>query len=148
MLVDKNGSDYLLVKLVPVLGLPYNEEAKATTWHDCTLRKYLNGEFLNESFSTEAQKYIADTEITISDNADYKTVGGESTTDKVFILNSQQELKYQKTLNNNDRTCWLIEPGQTQSTAQFSAYGHIMTYGYPVSAVNLYARPALWVSAE
>ena len=84
----------------------------------------------------------------ISDNADYKTVGGESTTDKVFILNSQQELKYQKTLNNNDRTCWLIEPGQTQSTAQFSAYGHIMTYGYPVSAVNLYARPALWVSAE
>lgn len=148
LLVDKNGSDYLLVKLVPVLGLPYNEEAKATTWHDCTLRKYLNGEFLNESFSTEAQKYIADTEITISDNADYKTVGGESTTDKVFILNSQQELKYQKTLNNNDRTCWLIEPGKTQSTAQFSAYGHIMTYGYPVSAINLYARPALWVSAE
>ena len=37
---------------------PYNDTAEAITWENCTLRTWLNTEFLNEAFSEEEQAII------------------------------------------------------------------------------------------
>ena len=119
------------------------------TWETCSLRKYLNGEFLEETFTKEMRGTILDTDITVSDNDLYGTKGGNSTTDKIFLLNSiQAEMKYNDILANYLRDCWLIDPGSKQNTAMFMSYGKVMEYGYEVTNTNMHIRPALWISIK
>lgn len=65
---------------------PYNEEYKAVTWETCTLRKWLNGTFLDTAFTTEEQAAIKDTTVVNDDNPAYGTEGGPDTIDKVYLL--------------------------------------------------------------
>lgn len=64
----------------------YNEESVEITWADCTLRKWLNDEFLTEAFNSKERKLVKSSTIKNEDNASYGTEGGEDTKDKVFIL--------------------------------------------------------------
>ena len=65
---------------------PYNEEYAAVTWETCTLRKWLNGTFLDTAFTAEEQAAIKDTTVVNDDNPTYNTEGGPDTTDKVYLL--------------------------------------------------------------
>lgn len=64
----------------------YNEEYKEVTWETCTLRKWLNGTFLDTAFTTEEQAAIKDTTVVNDDNPAYGTEGGPDTIDKVYLL--------------------------------------------------------------
>jgi serine/threonine protein kinase len=64
-----------------------------TTWAECDLRAYLNGEFLDRYFSEDERSQIAETYIVNDDNPWtwqwelYITrSGGDNTTDRVFLL--------------------------------------------------------------
>jgi len=73
---------------------PYHEEpALFVTWETCTLRKYLNGEFL-QKFTIEQRVKIIETHINNSDNLWYGTWGGNETQDKVFLLSLQEVDRY------------------------------------------------------
>ena len=37
---------------------PYNNERRDITWEDCSLRQWLNNEFINQAFSKEEQNEI------------------------------------------------------------------------------------------
>lgn len=65
---------------------PYNEEYAAVTWETCTLRKWLNGTFLDTAFTAEEQAVIKDTTVVNDDNPAYGTEGGADTIDKVYLL--------------------------------------------------------------
>lgn len=65
---------------------PYNEEYAAVTWETCTLRKWLNGTFLDTAFTAEEQAAIKDTTVVNDDNPAYGTEGGPDTIDKVYLL--------------------------------------------------------------
>lgn len=65
---------------------PYNEEYKQVTWETCTLRKWLNGTFLDTAFTAEEQAAIKDTTVVNDDNPAYGTEGGPDTIDKVYLL--------------------------------------------------------------
>lgn len=148
LIAEKSGSKVLLVKSLPINGFAYNDEDTDITWHDCSLRSYLNGEFLDETFTSEMQKHIVDTNISVSDNKQYNTSGGDSTIDKVFLLSANEFERYQDILSNYMRDCWLIDPGMTQSSAQFISYGQVMERGYSVTNTNIHIRPALWISVK
>ena len=148
LIVEKNADKVLLVKSVPINGYAYNEENQKITWADCSLRTYLNTEFIEETFYDKMSERIVDTEISVSDNKKYKTKGGKSTTDKVFLLNDEQATKYKEILNNYTRNWWLINPGNSQNTAQYVSYGEVMDYGYEVSNTNIYIRPAMWITVK
>jgi hypothetical protein len=83
-------------------------EALSTTWADCDLRAYLNGEFLN-SFSESDRARIAETHNQNQNNqwyfADamasederwirYAPIGGADTIDKIFLLSIDEVVKY------------------------------------------------------
>lgn len=148
MVTDKEKNKVLLVKALPIQGFAYNNENKDVTWENCSLRSYLNNEFLEETFNDSMITSILDTKIKVPDNAKYGTTGGDATTDKIFLLNAKQFKKYSDILSNYLRDCWLINPGNTQSTAQFVSYGEIMDDGYNVTNTTIHIRPALWVTVD
>jgi len=72
---------------------PYNVELTEVTWEKCTLREYLNGEFL-QKFTAEEQRRIAETRVSNPYNLWYGTNGGNDTNDKVFLLSLEEVDKY------------------------------------------------------
>ena len=71
---------------------PYNVEGTDITWENCTLRKYLNGEFYNSLGA--AKSAIIETNNWNPNNPWYGTPGGNATTDKVFLLSLDELVKY------------------------------------------------------
>lgn len=64
----------------------YNVDWEDITWETCTLRKWLNEEFINEAF-TESEKLLIPTVTVSADrNPGYDTNPGNPTKDKVFLL--------------------------------------------------------------
>ena len=81
---------------------PYNTEWVDITWETCSLRKWLNGEFLNTAFNAQEQAKIAETTVSNPDNSVYGTAGGDATADRVFLLSIGEAYRYFKT--HDDRT--------------------------------------------
>ncbi|MCL1866275.1 MAG: sigma-70 family RNA polymerase sigma factor [Oscillospiraceae bacterium] len=73
----------------------YHSDRKAViTWENCDLRKWLNGSFFNDTFSADEKSRIADTTVINKDNEWHGVAGGNSTTDKLFILSMSEMVKY------------------------------------------------------
>ena len=68
----------------------YNETRKEVTWETCTLRSWLNSDFYQEAFSSEEQNAILTTTVTNHDNPAYRTSGGNTTQDKIFLLSLEE----------------------------------------------------------
>lgn len=71
------GSQILIITEDIIAQLPYNDIYKDVTWETCTLRKYLNGEFLRK-FTMEEQKVIVKSDAR----------------GKIFILSLEEANKY------------------------------------------------------
>lgn len=87
---------------------PYHDAYKDITWADCTLRKYLNGEFY-EKFNTDDKSRIITVINKNLDNQWYGTKGGEDTEDNIFLLSLEEVCKY-----FGDSTSKLNNPGKNQ----------------------------------
>ena len=76
---------------------PYNEINVAITWEKCTLRSWLNEEFINKAFTVGEQKEILITSVDNSNKQGYSkwnTKGGNNTQDKIFLLSIAEAIKY------------------------------------------------------
>jgi hypothetical protein len=71
---------------------PYGYSTE-TTWADCDLRAYLNGEFYNR-FGEGDRARIARARISNKDNQWYGTDGGKDTDDYVFLLSLEEVVRY------------------------------------------------------
>ena len=65
-------------------------------WSNCLVRHWLNNNFYELAFSEEEKKKILDTELENANNEDYDTLGGISTTDKIFLLSIDEMRNYFK----------------------------------------------------
>ena len=106
-ILDVQGDMLLLISEKILKRRSYNTKYVDITWEQCTLRKYLNGEFYNEL--GVAKSAIAVTHNSNPDNPWYGTSGGNSTTDKVFLLSLDEVVQYfgdSGYLKNKTRTRW------------------------------------------
>lgn len=87
--LDTQNNAALLITENIIEQRPYHDVYKDTTWADCAMRKYLNGEFY-DSFTTADKARIVSALIKNADNQWYGTMGGEDTTDKVFLLSIEE----------------------------------------------------------
>ena len=62
-------------------------------WESCSLRQYLNGEFL-QKFTSEEQERIIETKVSNPINQWYGISGGLSTQDKIFLLSLEEADRY------------------------------------------------------
>ena len=139
----------------------YNTDYEYITWEASSLRTWLNGEFINRAFSDKEKEKINITEIVNQDNPDYRTEGGNNTSDKIFLLSlsevsEQQDGEKYGFLDDRMRACenstfsevfswwWLRSPGRySEDATVVSKYGWVRRKGRKVNKKNDGVRPAL-----
>lgn len=173
--LDKDGMSLLLISKQALDCQQYNTSYTDVTWESCSLRKWMNGTFLNKAFNAEEQAQIQNTTVSADKNPEYNTNPGNATTDKVFLLSINEVEKY---FNSDEArkcaptayakaqgaytsdiyktasgaaTCWwwLRSPGANQYGAAYVYYGGSVYYsGYYVSLGTAAVRPALWINLD
>lgn len=87
----------------------YHNAYKNITWADCSLRKYLNGEFYNKFDAIDKARIIP----VLNKNPDnqwYGSKGGEDTQDRIFLLSIEEAVcQY-----FGDSSSKLLNPGKNQ----------------------------------
>lgn len=68
----------------------YNDTPGNVTWESCSLRKWLNGEFIDTAFSEDEKKSLIRTKVRNSPNGFYGTDSGADTCDLVYILSNDE----------------------------------------------------------
>ena len=175
VVVDEEENKTLLISRYGLDVKPYHEKSTAVTWEECTLRRWLNGSFLDTAFSVDEKEAILTTRVDNSELQGYngaQTNGGNETRDKVFLLSVAEAEKYFK--NNDARKCaptdyavkqgaytnsrnkvgwkaacwwWLRSPGYYQiSAAGVSDDGSRSNDN--VSSGSNAIRPAFWLNLE
>ncbi len=97
LVLEVQGTKALLLSRYGLDLKPYNTEYTDITWEKCTLRTWLNGEFLNKAFSSTEQKAILTTAVDNSSSQGYSgwsASGGNNTKDKIFLLSYGEANKY------------------------------------------------------
>ena len=92
-ILDSDGEKLLLLAENILELKKYNDKFEATTWESSSIRKYLNGEFL-ERFSPEDKNKILESTVKNSGNIWIDSEDNGDTTDKVFLLSLQEVVKY------------------------------------------------------
>lgn len=149
MVLERKDGRALLAKYMADNKHPFHDKRENVTWEECTLRQYLNGEFLEKYFSGEERAIIQDSVVTSADNPEFGTGGGRDTVDKVFLMDETQYEKYKKKLKDKSKTMRLRTPGKDMtSTTYVSALKEIVTYGFPVEQNGACIRPVMWVTYQ
>ncbi len=161
------------VLLISKYGLDnkkYNKAYEPVTWENCSLRKWLNGDFYNSAFSHEEKGRIRQVINQNPDSPNGEAEGGNATADHVFLLTAEEAREYFKT--DEDRKCfatdyasangayvsenfggtsmwWLRSPGADGKNALDVYFeGWIYLYGGSVNDDDKVVRPAIWLSLE
>lgn len=92
VLDELNGTALIITE--DIVGVrPYDSEFTDEVWESCTLRQYLNGEFL-EKFTEEDKRRIIGTKIKNPNNLWYGTWGGKDTCDMIFLPDLEEADRY------------------------------------------------------
>ena len=93
-IVSEEDGRLLLISRYALDCQPYNNENAASTWETCSLRAWLNDDFVNTAFSSAEQEYIIPATLTNPDNEIWGIEGGNDTEDKVFCLSYEEVMQY------------------------------------------------------
>ncbi len=150
--LEKKENTLLLLTEYGVDTKEYNDKHEKTSWENCTLRRWLNKDFLEKAFSDFEKKLIQTT---------------SDTGDKIFLLSNEEA--FENYFSDDDSRCcirtnyalaqgawryngekcrwWLRSPGRTQEYAmEVSANGIRDDRG--VSDAYTCVRPALWINLD
>lgn len=170
LVLNISSNRMLLISKYALDCQPYNERRVTVTWETCTLREWLNEQFLNDAFSAGEQALIPTVTVSADDaNLDSRSNAdpGKDTQDKVFLLSIPEAEAY--FVFNEARKCqpsdyatagggatvaeggkcwwWLRTPGATGKSAACVGYGgeirDIVTVN--VNSEETAVRPAIWV---
>ena len=160
------GDRWLLISLKALDSKRYNKEKKDVTWETCTLRKWLNGEFLNATFTAEERKLIPTVTVTADKNPDHKTDQGNTTQDQIFLLSIQEANKYFSSdearacegtaycydggatkFKKSGKCAWWLRSSGWDSWHTVFIYddGSVVNQGDIVYSDTTAVRPALWI---
>ena len=118
--LKRNDSTLLVISEKGLAPKPYNDYndhsigAEDTTWSECTLRGWLNKEFINEAFNDLERSLIKTSQI--------KNNAGPSTKDRIFLL-SVDEAK-SLFLNDKDRIAKCTDYAAKHYACRYVVPGH------------------------
>ena len=135
-----------------------NEKNANATWETCSLRKWLNTDFINQAFDKVEKEHILVTAVANQ---------GDVTEDKVFLLSISEVKQYFK--NDDERGCepsakakqngvyvtrngncgWWLRSVRTSTWENCAHYvgpgGSVSEEGYDAYNGNYGVRPAMWI---
>ena len=172
LILKREGDKALIISRFALDSQQYHNEYTDVTWENCTLRKWLNEDFMNKAFTAAEQEAIQMTPVDNSRDQGYisnDTLGGNDTWDKVFLLSHTEAWEYFSTAQ--ERACaptdyavkqgawtsdrdkadkrragswWLRSPGKKQDEVTLVESNGERENFYD-DGEGLCVRPALWV---
>ncbi len=142
----------------------YNQECADVTWETCTLRKWMNNDFIQRAFNSEEQDKIAI--VTNRNTTNNGTKVGNDTQDKVFALSLDEVKKYFPTdessiayttdyahtqgYDSEDRSdfWWMRTSGERGDIAMHVDSDGSIYGGVGVESYNIPVRLALWINFQ
>lgn len=154
----------LLITRYAIDKAKFHKKQKSVKWRSSSLRSWLNGKFYKKAFSRKERQAIKTSKNKNPANAAYKTAGGFSTHDKVFVLSIDEAEKY---FNNDSSRAvyatpyasknlkfsgtlwhWLRSPGSAPDcAAEVGNLGEVDKVGYFVNRSGM-VRPAITVKLD
>ena len=151
----------------------FDESGSNATWENCSLRKWLNADFINDAFSTDEQSKIQSTHVAADKNPKTDVDSGNPTTDKVFLLSIAEVEKYLpsaeakkaerlfdavagrnvfvpwwlRTTGASEGQFILVSDGPQKCATLINIAGSIIYGGNSVNSPKG-VRPAMWVSLK
>ena len=110
---DEANHRVLLLSRYGLEPKPYNTEDVDITWENCTLRGWLNNQFLQTAFSEKERAGILKTTVDNSAGQGYSgwnTSGGDNTEDKIFLLSYAEVSQYLGDINGVDNIKARVAP--------------------------------------
>lgn len=144
------GRMAMIITTYNICEMKYHQPYIAITWHDCTLRKWLNNEFYNGYFTQDERAKILPCKLINDNNPNYGTLGGAPTTDKVFLLsiNEVNTLFANNQARANGSWWWLRSPGcEPRAVANVESDGEVDASGYRVGSDGG-VRPVIWIKLD
>lgn len=167
----KDGKALLISKYV-LDCQPYNSEVQDVTWATCTLRAWLNDEFVNAAFTSDERARIPKVTVMADETSHYVNNQGDYTVDQVFLLSVYEAKQYFGT--DDERVCnptayakaqgckayndtsgnyhdscwwWLRSPGSAKGGATNVGIDGLVhdDVGAYVNSDHYGNRPALWI---
>lgn len=174
IVLDKIDGQLLLLSCACLEGMPYHDTPfDPVTWETCSLRGWLNRDFLASAFTDTEQNMIPAVRLTNDDHSLVETEGGRDTEDRVFLLSETDTVIYlndalaQDSIGKAPATesavagglqtddegiapWWLRSPGMYEWVAQFvDQNGAPYINGANVDMENYCGvRPAIWLDAK
>ena len=177
--LEKKGSKVLLLSKYGIDIQPYNHEDDDVTWgvkwNECSLRKWLNREFVKNTFSSSDRAMIRTTFVSPDKNPEYNdseyydSDPGKGTKDKVFLLSTKEAMRYfgnksvidfnteyakaraKEQYGEDELSWWLRTPGRENDHAavyQNDNDGWYIDYSGKFICSYAAVRPALWVDLD
>ena len=174
LVLTKENNKILVVSDKALDCKPYNQSRDYVTWETCSLRNWLNNDFINAAFTAEERAMIPTVTVSADMNPEYNTNPGNATKDRVFLLSIVETEKYftsdearkcvptEYAISNGAYTSdsytkggkvtcwwWLRSPGGNRNRAAYvDLDGSVFRNGYFVSYDDGSVRPALWISID
>ena len=167
LVLAKEENKVLVISRYALDCKQYNTSKADVTWETCSLRKWLNGEFISNAFSTDEQNMIQVTTVASDKNpSSYLPTPKYSTTDRVFLLSITEANEYfgsysarqcgvtayakskGVTAINENGNCWwwLRTYGVWSYTTTYVFNGSVNTSGRSVDDDGGAVRPAMWIT--
>ena len=168
--VDEKERQALLITERLIDCKEYHERWEDITWENCTLRQWMNDDFIRQAFTTEELSLIVRV---WNENPDklWKTRivdGGNVTMDRIFALrmdevnrkdyfsnrgsritNMTRYAKHKTMYETNMGLWWLRSPGNNgRSAALVLGNGEVREGGDYIDSSSVCVRPALWLNLE
>lgn len=147
-IVEEHGKQRMLVCRELIGEHAYMDLMTNSSWGTCSLRKWLNTEFLKEAFTNEERMQIMYAKVENPASAKWATEGGRNTSDRIFIMDINEIEKYYPDLSTRamGKWWWVRTPGMNlQSVVAVYADGSMYDYGIRVNYTDGGVRPALWL---
>ena len=169
IVLDKKDGKLLLISKSILDCKRYNSSDTDVTWETCTLRQWLNNDFINTTFSTKELSSISTTTVS-TDTPNWNTRPGNPTNDKIFLLSLTEANTYFS--SDNARRCkptayataqgtnvdyqdggcywwWTRTPGIYQSKVQcVQDNGSAGGFGISAYEYQIGVRPAMWIDVS
>ena len=93
LVLEKDGDKALLLSKYSITRKEFNKEDGEVSWVNCTIRDWLNSDFIDECFSSDESKLIITTNVVSSNGY---------TDDKLFFLSVEEVKKYFSNIKSNN----------------------------------------------
>ena len=163
LVLEKTDNKIFVISKYALDCHPYNTIHTDVTWETCSLRKWLNEDFINAAFNEAERIVIPTVTVSADKNPGYDTDPGNATEDQVFLLSITEVNQYFASDNtrqceptdytvahgtsSTEGTCWwyLRSPGYNQyDVANVYVDGSVYENGY-YAIMRGAVRPALWI---